>query len=241
MNMKEITLLALSSALVLTVPPRAFGSESYQSTRDEIEQTRQSLRLRLERARTKAERAKVLDEGSAYLFHAITDELAPHWYGTTWAFSGLSNTPKQGAIACGTFVATLLQHAGFRLDRVQMGRLASEHIALSLTGESQLRRYRRRPVDEVVAEVVAWGPGLYMVGLDNHAALAVVDEAGTPWLLHSSYVGTAQVVKEALGGPNPFSVSRYRVVARLLDAEMVRGWLEGRPFEARADHTRPSR
>jgi hypothetical protein len=86
----------------------------------------------------------------------------------------------------------------------------------------------------VVAEVVAWGPGLYMVGLDDHAALAIVDREGKPWLLHSSIVGTSAVVKEPLRGPNPFAASRYRVIARLLDRVMVRAWLEGRRFEARA-------
>ena len=236
MRFKPETALAL--VLTLASSSALATDGEYQSARHEIEEMRQSLGRRLARARTERQRKKLLEEGSAFLLRAITIELAPHWYGTPWAFSGLSNTPGEGAIACGTFVATLLRHAGFQLDRVQMGRLASEHIALSLTRESQLRRYRRRPVEEVVADVVAWGPGLYMIGLDNHAALAVVDDAGDAWLLHSSYVGTGAVVKEALGGPNPFSASRYRVVARLLDAEMVQGWLEGRTFEARSDHRR---
>lgn len=221
----------------LSCIPAQAGPE-YDEVRASIEAERQALRRRLQAARTPSARERVLDEGSAYLFRAITEELAPHWYGTRWDFAGLTRTPGEGAIACGTFVATLLQHAGFQLDRVQMGRLASEHIALSLTREAQLRRYRARPVREVVDDVAAWGPGLYMVGLDNHAALAVVDEEGTPWLLHSSYMGPGAVVKEPLGAPNPFSISRYRVVARLLDREMVEGWLMGARFAARADHRR---
>lgn len=236
--MRRLMQLALSASIVLLTFTHARASSEYESTRAEVEAKRQELRQSFQRARTQRAKDRVLDEGSQFLFRAITEELAPHWYGTRWDFAGLTSKPKQGAIACGTFVATLLEHAGFRLDRVQMGRLASEHIALSLTREAQLRRYRSRPVDEVVQDVVSWGPGLYMVGLDNHAALALVDEAGTPWLLHSSYVGTSEVVKEPLGGPNPFSASRYRVVARLLDREMVKGWLLGSRFEARSDHKR---
>lgn len=238
MTMRALIPLSLILLLGLGSPPIAHAGPEYDQVRGAIEAQRLALRQRYQAARTRAARERVLDEGSAYLFRAITRELAPHWYGTRWDFAGLTRTPGQGAIACGTFVATLLQHAGFQLDRVQMGRLASEHIALSLTSEAQLRRYRARPVDEVVRDVVSWGPGLYMVGLDNHAALAVVDEQGTPWLLHSSYVGPVAVVQEPLGGPNPFSSSRYRVVARLLDRAMVERWLTGARFAARADHRR---
>lgn len=234
-----VSLLGSSAVIVAAelTPAEATDSiararRSYDRVRAELEARRSALASRLAAA-SGAERGEVLEAARQAVLEALTAGIFPAWQGTEWAFSGSSDRPGEGQIACGVFVGTVLQHAGFRLDRRAMGRLASEHIALSLTGEKNLRRWSDVPVTEVVSEIEAWGPGLYAAGLDHHAGLIWVDGERRAHFVHSSYVGTSAVITEPLGGDNPFSWSRYRVVAKLLDDEMIERWLRGETFEAK--------
>jgi hypothetical protein len=172
-----------------------------------------------------------LDTAGDTVLTALRDTLLPAWKGTPWAFSGLARQPGAQPIACGTYVATVLKDAGFQLDRVAMGRLASEHIALSLTTNENVRRYSDRPISEVQDELRTWGPGLYMVGMDYHAGLVVVHPDLRISFEHSSVYPPGTVVSEPIIGDNPLSHSRYRVVARLLDSAMMRRWLLGQRFD----------
>ena len=187
-----------------------------------------------------AARAAVLEEARSAVISTLRDDVFPAWHGTPWTFSGTSSRPGSGSIACGFFVGTVLAHAGFVVDRIALGRLASEHIALSLTEDANLARYSDRPAAEVAAATVARGPGLYLLGLDHHAALILVDERGAT-LVHSTYYGEPIVKSEPLLGDNPFDFSRYRVVAKLLDDRMMRRWLAGERFEARSSSGRRGR
>jgi hypothetical protein len=58
----------------------------------------------------------------------ITATIIPSWIGTAWSFSGTSQTPQQGSIACGYFVTTVLQDGGVRLARVKLAQCASEQM-----------------------------------------------------------------------------------------------------------------
>jgi hypothetical protein len=204
---------------------------TYDSARIGLEEQRIALASELRRAKKRRDKVEIYARARAAILTSLSTELLPAWYGTIWAFHGKTDTPRKGEIACGIFVATVLEHAGFRLNRIDIGRLASEHIALSLTAERNLRRFSDKPVEEVEREIVAWGPGLYAVGLDSHAGLALVDEAGARFI-HSSVYAPGNVRSEPFAGNNPLAHSRYRVFAKLLDDEMIDRWLRGRAFAA---------
>ncbi len=204
------------------------ATDNYDSARAELEAQRVVLYGQLKHAKKRAAKQKIYAEARAAILSSLSREILPAWYGTPWAFSGTSDHPKQGEIACGMFVATVLEHAGFRLNRIALGRLASERIALVLTGEENLRRYSDKTVEEVERDIIAWGPGLYAVGLDHHAGLAIVDDHGAHFI-HSSYYAPSTVRSEPFRGTNPLADSRYRVFAKLLDDRMIDRWL-------RADH-----
>ncbi len=233
--------LFLTASFVATLKPgtaqAAQNSKSrtarknYARAKASLEKERRALARSYRRASRKA-RPEILATARQALLRAIVEDLVPAWEGTPWAFSGTSDTPGAGEIACGTFVGTLLHHAGFRLNRIAIGRLASEHIALSLTRNKNLRRYSNRDGAEVVRQTEAWGPGLYMVGLDRHAALMFVDPARKAHLIHSSYYSAMSVVREPPMGVTPFADSKYRVIAKLLDDAMIRKWLAGGYFVA---------
>lgn len=220
---------SLASASPATAASEEVGGlrARYPDAVARLARERAHLAHRLRSARGRKARGEVLEESRRVLIEALWSELLPAWYGTPWEFYGTSDTPGVGAIACGHFVGTVLAHAGFEVDRLALGRLASEHIGLSLTHPRNLRRWSGRPASEVEAAILAWGPGLYVVGLDQHAGLILVRPDSGAWFIHSTAVGDAVVLSEPLQGPNPFAWSRYRVVARLLDDEMMSRWLRG--------------
>src|SRR5690349_7606083 len=50
---------------------------------------------------------------------AIANRLYSKWQNTPWDFNGVTRQPQHGAIACGYFVATLLQDMDCDINRVK--------------------------------------------------------------------------------------------------------------------------
>jgi len=196
----------------------------YDQLRRSIEERRSAFQERYACADS-AGQARMVDSARAYLFARITLDILPAWHGTRWDFNGTTRTPGQGAIACGYFVNTVLQDAGFRLPRIKWSQMASEPITVKTC--HAIKRFRSRPVSEVEAYLREQGDGLYKVGLDNHVGFIVV-RGGTARFVHSSYYHPGSgVMSEPLDGHNPLAHSRYRIVGKLLGDAMVRAWLSG--------------
>jgi len=170
-------------------------------------------------------RQSVIDSARAYLFDRITLDILPAWHGTRWDFNGTTRTPKQGAIACGYFVNTVLQDAGFRLPRIKWSQMAAEPITVKTS--HAIKRFRNRPVSEVEAYISTQGDGLYKVGLDNHVGF-IVKRGPSIRFVHSNYYKPeVGVTSEPLDGNNPLAHSSYRIVGRLLGDAMMVAWITG--------------
>jgi hypothetical protein len=171
------------------------------------------------------DRDAVRQEARAVVLQALTRQLLPAWSGTPWEFYGNTRTPRSGIIACGYLVSTVLEDAGFRVERVRMAQQPAEYIVKTLAPPRRTWRFRNRPVSEVVERVKREGEGLYVVGLDLHVGF-LWNDGTRVWMCHSSYLGTAEVVcEDAL--TSPAMLSRYHVVGRLLEEGMLDAWLEG--------------
>ena len=189
----------------------------------------QLTRIDAEAARIRAapgDRATRRTVARRFVLDTLTAELFPAWQGTPWAFSGTTEVPGEGQIACGYFVSTLLRDAGFDVERVALAQQPSEWIARTFVPATHLSRFRRRPVDEAVDHVVAEGEGLYVVGLDYHVGL-LWNDGHTVQMCHSSPYGGA-ACEDARAAPA--MVSNLHVVGKLLDDAMIDGWLADRPF-----------
>lgn len=170
-------------------------------------------------------RDHIIDHARTILFATLVDKLLPAWYGTPWDFNGMARVPGEGRIACGYFVNTVLLDAGFKLPRIRWSQLAAEPVILKLAPKA--KRFR----DKAVADVEKWlgeqGDGLYTVGLDNHVGF-ITRRGGTSYFVHSNYYHRdIGVMAEPLDGENPFAGSRYRIIGKLLDDEMMEAWLQG--------------
>jgi hypothetical protein len=197
-------------------------ARGYASSRSRLEARRAALAGELGR-----DRARTLARARELLVATLRDEILPAWDGTTWDYSGTSQAPRQGKIACGYFVSTTLLHLGLRVDRAGMGQQASERIAQSLVTTSPIRRSSDQPIDAFLARVRAAGDGIYLAGLDNHVGFVIVDGADT-WFHHAV---PHDVVRREPAREAPYLVaSRYRVFAGLFDDALVEKWLREEPI-----------
>jgi len=213
---------------------------AYQVVLDRVALQRQTLEQRF-RAADEAARAAVIAEARTYLLGAFADEIFPAWYGTTWEFYGTTQTPRQGGIACGYFVTTTLEQAGFRISRVELAKQYSENMIKNLTPAASIKRFSNAPMAEVERVLKRWGEGLYLVGLDRHTGFIVV-RGGKLSFVHSSYYDDAmKVVSQPLLETSPLTDSKYRVIGKLLGDEMIRRWLLGEQFPVTFQYRPPQR
>lgn len=156
---------------------------------------------------------------SSYLDH----QLIPYWIGTPWDFNGTTETPRQGYIACGYFVTTLLRDAGVKLNRVKLAQLASEQMIRSLT--TRIEHYSSTNFASFIQAVKSKGEGISIVGLDNHTGFLYYNGKEL-YFIHSSYVGTASVAREIASENAILQYSKYRVVGYIShDPRFIQRWL----------------
>lgn len=204
-------------------------ASSYTELKQEIETRRLAFHSRYIAADSLGKQT-MIDSARAYLFDRITLDILPSWHGTRWDFNGTTRTPKQGAIACGYFVHTALQDAGFRLPRIKWSQMAAEPITMKTC--HVIKRFRNRPVSEVESYIRAQGDGLYKVGLDNHVGFIVKRGPGIRFVHSNYYQPEVGVMNEPLDGNNPLAHSSYRIVGKLLGDAMVMAWITGQDLSA---------
>ena len=195
---------------------------SYDTDLAALESTRLHLGT-LERtdARTRARRL---------LTDRFRDALIPAWFGTPWAFYGTSTVPKQGSIACGYFVSTVLQQAGFHVERVHMAQQPSEYIVKTFAPESSLKRFRTGSSALVVSWLRTQADGVYTVGLDLHTGF-VVKRGTQVEFCHSSYLSQPAEVQCNDALTDPAFVSRYHIVGPVFTDGVLDAWLDGQPLK----------
>ncbi len=175
------------------------------------------------------EKQAVLSETRNYLTDVITQKLFPYWYGTPWDFNGTTREPGKGEIACGYFVTTVLEDAGFKVPRIKWAQSASEVFIVKLA-PNQLKRFQDVPLSVLKTYLLSSGGGLYLAGLDSHVGFVWV-EGKKIWFVHANYYQPAKgVMKEKMETKNPLSDSHYVIFGRLLSDEMCRKWLNGEAY-----------
>jgi hypothetical protein len=200
---------------VCEVPPA-----SYDDLRDAIATRRAILAAR------RAAGADVRAEARAEIVGAVRELVGP-WLGTPWDFSGTTEVPGEGRIACGYFVSTVLRDAGFAVERAKLAQQASALIAKTFAG-TDVTWFWHRPIEEVLALPEGSPYDLWIVGLDHHVGL-LVEHDGVTEFCHSSYVGDAAVCCED-PRTSPVFASRVHALGPVLTDAAVDAWLGGAPL-----------
>ena len=188
-------------------------------------------RRALDETRRQHGEAEKLLAAARHVYCQSFAELAGQWLGTPWDFNGTTQKPREGKIACGYFVTTLLRDAGFDVERSRLGQQASEIIASTMTTREFMRARDEEPLDAFVTACRKHPPGIYLVGLDFHTGYLVNDGADL-WFVHAAYGKPAQhVIVEKAGESAYLGSSKYRHVAFLTeDPKFLLGWLSGRKW-----------
>jgi hypothetical protein len=195
---------------------------NYDTLKAEILQTRSSF-YQLYAKADEREKSKLIDSAQQYLLSIIVNKIFPQWYNTPWEFYGATQTPRHGTIACGYFVTTVLHDAGLNIPRINWAQQASEVMIKRMT--TTVKRFSNIEVTEFEKYFADKTDGLYVVGLDNHVGF-IYKLNGKLQFVHSSYYHPSTgVMSENLNGYNPLANSKYRVLGKILERDMIVKWI----------------
>ncbi len=159
---------------------------------------------------------------------AVVKTIVPAWIGTPWTFSGTTEKPGEGSIACGYFVTTVLRDAGLPIARVKLAQAASEEMIKNLVQPKYIQRFSNKPMEEFISAINKSGAGLYVAGLDNHTGF-IYHDGTEAWFIHSTFVGTRNVQYEKAATSIVLNSSKYKVVGKLsADEKVLEKWRSGK-------------
>jgi len=220
-------------------PGKMLPATSYQAFLQQLEKTHKKIALRYQRCWKEKEKKRLVKESREFVLKSISEKIFPSWFGTAWSFSGKTDHPKEGSIACGIFVATVLNHAGFSLDRIRLGIQPSRYLITNLTGEETCWQLSGRSISEIKQELVKRGRNLYVVSLDKHTGFIFCDGRGKVIFVHSSgQKGIRQVVAEELEKSDTLKKSRYFILGAMFGEKMMEHWLTGKYLPVECDYYR---
>jgi hypothetical protein len=198
--------------------------ETYDVLKQDLERWRKKLHDQHRKART-VEARRVVENDARVLLESVMPEMMRCWLGTPWDFNGTASGPGKDPVACGYFVSTVLQDAGFRLNRYRLAQQPSSRILTSLLPGNTCRLMVDLPYEQFAREVKDMVPGVYVVGLDTHVAFLVVGGDGFRFI-HSSGSKPWRVVDEGHENAYVLQKSRWRMLGNLTaDDALLRKWL----------------
>ena len=190
-------------------------SSAYADRKDQAE----ALRVQLKAAFAKGEIS--IDSVGRAFEHFITHYLFPHWYGTTWAYEGHTDTPGDGEVACGYFVSTTLRHMNLQVNRYHLAQEAAWNAAKSLAIQTDsVKKYSQPDVLEHSLH-----DGLYLVGLSYHVGYLWKKE-GNLLFIHSNYLGDSEVMVEKASESEALLASDIFVTIRIGNPHLMKKWLD---------------
>lgn len=233
---------ALLLLLLACRPAQAFDAAAYDRALQEIEQKRQGLHDRWQKARGKA-RAEIVAEARATVVGAIIDTVFPAWIGMPWGLGRNSTATRPfepgKVVGCSYFLTGVLLNAGLRLsDRGRFVRVPSLWAQEALSpAPGAVHRFVKMPLAALERRIAALGDGLYIVGLNIHTGFIYV-RAGRVHVVHASYMPPQTVVDEPLAESQVIALSAPRgwIVSPLFqDDRLVELWLAGKPVPISRD------
>ncbi len=215
--------LPLVIASTLSVLLVLGGDRAYDVAREQLDRDRAALAAQWKVDRSEARQA-ARERLLAYLDH----DAFPAWSGTPWDFYGTTTTPKEGRIACGYFVTTVLEQAHLKLERVRLAQQASTYLVTTVARGSKVESLRPKDSAEALASMRKKFPGarLLVVGFDLHVGFVRI-EGERAQFCHSSYLEPGAVTCEDPLASGAFVSSLY-VVADSLNDAVLDDWLMGR-------------
>jgi len=122
-------------------------------------------------------------------------------------------------------VATVLQDAGFKVDRYQLAQQASGNILRSFLPKDSCKLAVGKEYNVFADGLAKAEPGIYLVGLDTHVGFLVVGPDGFR-MMHSSGSRPWCVVDEGRDDAHVLQKSNWRMLGNLTaDPQVLKRWL----------------
>jgi hypothetical protein len=221
---KTTSILLLSGLLLLCVScAQAAPPRPYEQVKARMVTLRDSMATKYAAANAD-QRTALVASARKLILHEIEKEIWPAWMGTPWDFNGVTQKPREGMIACGYFVTTVLRDAGFGVERAKLAQQASLRIIQTLTPAAEIKDYGGIDVPELVTRMGKLPKGLYVVGLDIHTGF-ILNGANSVDFVHASYGNPAVVVHEVALKSKVLAQSKRFVLGRVDNDVLLRKWL----------------
>lgn len=203
-----------------------YTPEKYLALKGALEKERKSLREKFRKAKGRNGRDARREANREVFRSVIMDKVFPFWYGTWWSFHGTTEIPGESSVACGYFVTTVLRDAGCRIERSRLAQVPSEEMIKTLVKEKYIRRFSNSPYEEFVKAMKKEGPGIFVIGLDNHTGFWV-NHNEESFFIHSSGTLPFCVVSEPGDASGVLEKSKYRVAGLLTkDDGFIDRWVQ---------------
>lgn len=169
-----------------------------------------------------------LDSVGQIFTQCFLTEIVPHWFGTHWTFSGHTEVPRQGDIACGYFVSTTLLHAGLNLNRYRLAQQSPVDEALMLSLGDSVRATQR---DNALKALAVWRSklrdGLYFIGLgDGHVGF-LLKQQGRFYFLHANYAAPVGVLLQPVEESVLMGFQDFYLADITCNRRLMEYWLSG--------------
>lgn len=202
---------------------------------EQFQEEYQALRNRIRERRTswspEGRKKNLVEKARSYLYTTMNDSLFQFWMDTPWDFNGTSQLPGEGSIACGYFVTTTLEHAGFQLDRVRLAQQAASSIINSLCVKDQIRIFSNGKRGKLKEYLKKRPDSIYILGLDSHVGFVQKKDTSV-FMIHSSGFKPWKVVRESFDECAAIQYSQFFMIGDLLYSDnSIRKWIRGEKFE----------
>lgn len=197
-----------------------YSNKEYNNLLSQIKVKQEKLKEEYAEAKTETQKKKVLEKAQK-TFESSFEDVCKYWYGTKWSYSGTTQIPNRGKIACGYFVTTVLRDLGYPIDRIKMAQAASETLIRNTVDKKFIKVRVKKDFGDFMEEVEEMGNGIYILGLDTHVGFLFVDGNSTHFI-HSSNSLLKGVRNQMAFSSNTIRKSKYRIVGKI----QVEKWLE---------------
>jgi hypothetical protein len=203
----------------------------YTGIRNRLNASRLQLAADLNNAKTLAEKKDVYMNARKLLVRTMIDSMFTCWYGTDWDFNGTTTKPQSGNIACGYFVTTLIQQAGFEIPRTKLAQCASSSMIDVLCPKKSITIITQNNVAKVKEHLLAQPDGLFILGLDTHTGF-IVKSGNKLEFVHSNYsFRNDDVTHEDFDKCSTIQNNNYFVIGNFSQSDTtIKNWLQGKTY-----------
>jgi hypothetical protein len=152
------------------------------------------------------------------LVNTLADTIPMYWFGTKWDYNGITNVPKQGAIACGYFVCRVLSHLGFNIPVVKYSQAPSSKMINELC--HNIKRFNSHAAFVKYLDEYE-GTGAFIVGLDLHTGFIVKATDKSSSFIHSFFLYRMGVIKDDIHTSLSLRSSNGFMLGELTDSKKL--------------------